>query len=350
MFGRGPTTVAAEGRFEDAGRHDTRLRAVGRDRIGCDGLDGVPRCGSSRGESVTTAGTDRPTVAWRRRPADRVASPVLREVPYLELKLEHPDLDPTGRGERFFPDAVPYELGDDRRVFYWRPSLEASTADPADWRLACATTHGLAGADDVPAPAPALTTDGAVGTAVVVEGAVAGDATTAHLGSYSPPTVRVRSVSASTVGVVADGHAHEVSAGDRERISLSEREVRPVDADGASTPTAVTPVLAVRFPGRRAVHHPAPGADYRLFPSFGVTLDDLPNPVPVPTTVGELDAAALAERVGVDPSARPYPERVLWQAFAHTAFDPHADADPTLAQLSSGHLVVHVDGGDDATA
>jgi hypothetical protein len=31
---------------------------------------------------------------------------------------------------------------------------------------------------------------------------------------------------------------------------------------------------------------------------------------------------------------------VLWQAFAYTAFDPHADATPELAQLETGHLVL----------
>lgn len=339
MFGRGHTTVGDEGCLGDV--------VVGHDRIESRVPAGVHRRGPSWGESVTAAGTDRSTVAWRRRPADRIASPVVREVPYLELKLEHPDLDPTGRGERFFPDAVPYESGDGNRVFYWRPSLEASTADPTDWQLACATTHGLAGVDGFPAPVPALTTDGAVGRAVVVEGAVAGDATTAHLGSYSSPAVRIRSVSTSTVEVVADGRVREVSAGDRARIRLPEREACPadaVDAGGGTGEMSVTPVLAVRYPGRRTVHHPAPCAEYRLFPSFGVDLDDLPNPVPVPTTVGELDTAALAERVGIDLSTRPYPERALWRAFAHTAFDPHGDADPILSQLPSGHLVVHVDG------
>lgn len=116
-------------------------------------------------------------------------------------------------------------------------------------------------------------------------------------------------------------------------------------ADGATT---VTPELVVRYPGSRELHHPAPGADYRLFPSFGLELDDLPDPVPVPTTAGELDDAALATALGVDLSERPYPERVLWQAFAYTAFDPHSETTPELAQLEDGHLVVRIDNVDEA--
>jgi hypothetical protein len=77
-----------------------------------------------------------------------------------------------------------------------------------------------------------------------------------------------------------------------------------------------------------------------VFPSFGLDPSDLPNPMPVPTAGGELDAAALAAELGVDRSERPYPERVLWRAFAHTAFDPHADAVPELARLESGHVVL----------
>jgi hypothetical protein len=68
----------------------------------------------------------------------------------------------------------------------------------------------------------------------------------------------------------------------------------------------------------------------------------------VPTTAGELDDAALATAVGVELSARPYPERALWQAFAYTAFDPHADAAPALAQLPDGRIVFRESGFDES--
>lgn len=72
-------------------------------------------------------------------------------------------------------------------------------------------------------------------------------------------------------------------------------------------------------------------------------------PLAVPTANGELDHEALAASLGVDLSARPYPERVLWQAFAYTAFDPHADSVPELWQFPTGHLALSGDqiGGDD---
>ncbi|WP_135365677.1 hypothetical protein [Halosimplex halophilum] len=287
-------------------------------------------------DEATSADGDRVPVEWRRVSLDGAPSPVVRRVPYLELKLEHPDLEPTGRGDRFFPDAVPYELDGRPRVFYWRPALDASTC-PDGWVAACATTHGLAGFGSLPTAPPPLVSGHGEATVVVVDGAVGGDATTARVRSYDPPAVRVDAVTESAVELTVAGAVREVPVGERRRFELAEQRVEPADVDGE---TAVAPELVVRYPGRRELHHPVPGTDSRVFPSFGLDLDDLSNPLPVPTAAGELDDAALATAVGVDLSERPYPERALWQAFAYTAFDPHADAAPTLGQLPDGRIVL----------
>lgn len=277
-------------------------------------------------------------VAWRRLPPTMVPSPIVRRLPSLEVKLEHAGIEATARGDRFFPDVVPYTLDGTDRVFYWRPALARSSDEPEEWELACASTHELLGIDALPSDRPPLVTHGVNGVTVVVDGTVGGETTTALVDTYDPPAVRVDRVDESTVELTVSGASRVVDRGNRRRITLPERSVEPVDADDG--PTSVTPELAVRYPGRRELHHPAPGANYRLFPSFGLALDDLPNPLPVPTTAGELDDDALASSLDVDPSDRPYPERVLWQAFAYTAFDPHAETEAALGQSDDEHLVV----------
>lgn len=278
------------------------------------------------------------SIEWESIPAEAVAPPIVRECPYLEVKLEHPDLDPSGYGDRFVPDAVPYELDGTARVFYWRPALAPGVAEPDEWELVCATTHELAGLDGLPAGIPAVATEGDDGTTVVVDGTIAGDSTTSPVRSYTMPDVSIVGLSSDAIEIAADGEGYRVLRGDRRRIRLGERGVELIADDGRET--AVTPELAVRFPGRRELHHPAPGATYRLFPSFGLDLGDVPTPLAVPTAAGELDDGALAREVGVDLSQRPYPERMLWQALAYTAFDPHAETTAALTQLETGHIVV----------
>jgi hypothetical protein len=56
----------------------------------------------------------------------------------------------------------------------------------------------------------------------------------------------------------------------------------------------------------------------------------------------ELDDTALATQLGVDLSQRPYPERILWQAFTHTAFGRHTDAVPEVSRLGTNHLVLRM--------
>jgi hypothetical protein len=292
-------------------------------------------------DEAATGDESRATVEWQSLAPNEVPRPVVRRLPHFELILEHPGLEPTAYGSRFFPDAVPYELDGTPRVFYWRSALGPSAGEPADWTLACATTHELVGVDSLPAAAPSLVTEGARGTTLVVDGTVAGDATTTIVESYDAPAVTLDWAREDALLVTVDGTEQTLTPGDRRRLPCAERRVEPVDGD----PTTATPELVVRYPGRRELHHPAPGTAASLFPSFGLDLADVPNPLSVPTSAGELDDSTLATALGVDTSERPYPERVLWQAFAYTAFDPHADVTPGLAQLESGHILVREGAG-----
>ncbi|WP_137285742.1 hypothetical protein [Halorussus salinisoli] len=287
-----------------------------------------------------TASADGETteIRWTKSPHTDWPNPMVGTFPYVELKLEHPDLAPTRYGESFFPDAVPYEFDGDHRVFYWRPTLDASTSDRTGWEGICATTDALSVVTESGPHAPDLVSRRGDESEVVVGGTVAGDSTTTLVGSYSVPDVRIRELSASRLELLADGTEYVVPAGTRRRVSLAEQTVERADGDGGTA--SVTPELVVRFPGERELHHPAPGAEYRLFPSFGLELDTVSRPVPVPTTKGELDYAALATSLGVDLSNRPYPERVLWQAFAYTAFDPHTSPVPRLTQFPTGRLAL----------
>jgi len=269
-----------------------------------------------------------------------VSDALVRQIPYIELKLEHPGLEPSGHGERFFPDVVPYELDGVPRVFYWRPALTSTVGDPDDWKLVCATTHELSGFDALPTEGPPLVTDEGDGTTLVIGGTIGGETTKRHVESYTTPALSINSCSDSEVRLTVDGAEYRVSNGQRRRIRLAERTVDPSDGDGGST--TVIPELVVRYPGPRELHHPPPGSTYRLFPSFDLGIDEIPDPLSIPTTANELDDAALATKLGVDLSQRPYPERVLWQAFAYTAFDPHTDAIPELTQLETGHIVLRM--------
>lgn len=278
------------------------------------------------------------TVDWHPISPDEVSTPIVRRIPYVELKLEHPELEPTGYGSRFFPDVVPYELERAQRVFYWRPALTPSSSEPSDWELSCATTHELTGIDSIPAEGPPLVTEDSKGTTLVVDGTIGGETTTSHVTAYSVPDLSIDSQSDSRIEVTVGGTEYSVPTGKRRRIRLTEQSVELVDEDDSLM--TVTPEFVVRFPGRRELHHPARGATYRLFPSFDLELDAVPNPLPIPIVAGELDDAALATELGVDLSQRPYPERVLWQAFVYTAFDPHAGTISELTQLETGHIVL----------
>ncbi|QCC57957.1 hypothetical protein NP511_05320 [Natrinema thermotolerans] len=278
-------------------------------------------------------------ISWTRGSQDRPA-PLVERVPYVELRLEHPSLEADRFGDAFFPDAIPYEFRGERRVFYWRSVLPPDGPAPADWTGVCATTHGLRAltADGTRSP-PLWPQDGTTGDGaasgtdavheIIVDGTVAGDSTVAAVREYSPPAIAVRSADADAVSLETPAGSLSVPAGERTTVELSSRSVRSATGDETRT---VTPQLRVRYPGPRTLYHPARGSDAALFPAFGLDLEALPNPVPVPTAAGELDDRGLAAALGIDLSERPYPERVLWQAVAYGAFDPHRETEPRLSQ------------------
>lgn len=276
-------------------------------------------------------------VSWTAAP-DVEADPLMKRLPFVELKLEHEGVEATRFGDGFFPDAVPYTSADEARIFYWRPALAHDAPTATDWTGACATPLALSPVTDVEPTFPRLAVERPEGWEVVVEGTVAGDSRSVVLEEYQPPSVVVRTLSAERVTVTVDGEPESVPAGNQTSIRLPERGALVEGAGGATT--AVTPWLHVRYPGRRTLIHPARGTGGAVFPSFGIDLEAIPNPVPVPVEGGELDYLRLAEELEVDLTTRPYPERVLWQAFAYHAFDPHRKTSPRLTQTPAGLLVL----------
>jgi len=283
------------------------------------------------------AGTATTSISWRRHPEVDDRNPVVRTVPYAEFVLEHPDLDPTTLNAEFFPDAVPYTESSRDRVFYWRPALRDSTPPATDWSFAYATTHDLVGRSETAVGIRGLTTELATGVAIVVDGTAGGDASMAHVRDYETPNLRIVGVTPDSIRLAVGGDDVEVAAGGRQWIELSPHTVEVIDED---EPEEITPELSIRYPGRREIHHPAPNASDRLFPSFDFDLTSLSNPLAVPVQNGELDHVALATDLGVSLEERPYPERVLWQAFAYTTFDPRRESVPNIGRTDDDHLVV----------
>lgn len=246
------------------------------------------------------------------------------------MKLEHPELEPARFGDAHFPDAVPYTLDDERRVFCWRSGLPSDAPPERSWSGVCATTHALSPVtDDDSTPRPSLWTQNEESMEVVVDGTVAGGSTAVSLWGYERPDIRILSIDTDSVRVRAGDSSHTVPSGTRKVVTLPARSAVPV-SDTEST--QVTPRLTVRFSGETNLYHPAVGSGCAVFPSFGIDISDIPSPVPVPVKNGELDHRALASVLGVDLSDRPYPERVLWQAFAYDAFDPRREDPPQIVQ------------------
>lgn len=274
-------------------------------------------------------------ISWERPEKDAV-SPIRRRVPYVEMKLEHPELKPSRFGDALFPDAVPYTLDGERRVFYWRPVLRSDTPPVRSWAGVCATTHALTPVTDGASVRPSPWTRNEDGVEVVVDGTVGGSSTAVTLQSYDEPETMITSVDTESVYLRADDTSYEIASETWEEITLPTQSVIPVpDAEE----TQVTPRLTVRFSGETNLYHPPRSSEYAVFPSFGIDISDIPNPVPVPMENGELDHRALAPALGVDLSDRPYSERVLWQAFAYNAFGPRRGSPPQLAQ-SDGMFVL----------
>lgn len=275
-------------------------------------------------------------VEWDEISSGKVESPLAWTGPYVECKLEHPALEPTCLGDQFFPDSVPYETDGEKRVFYWRSRLPDVLPAQDCWAGLCATTHELQSVTHSTVHRPTLSQSWDEETELVVDGTIVGDSKTALVSSYECPGTEIRAISPDEVVVVADGETRVVPVGNRERIELSERSIET--KHGSTIPT--TPELVVRYPGIRTVYHPAVGSEYCLFPSFGIELAEIPESIAVPTNWGELDHDTLATMFGIDITSRPYPERILWQAFAHAAFDPNTQGSVSLIQFSSGHIGV----------
>lgn len=300
----------------------------------------------SRDEQFETMTTNDHTAAggpveWTRRPASRTADPVRLRRPYLEVVLEHPDLPATRVGKRFFPSAVPYRHGV-HRVFYWRRELPRGAAVPESPAAVVATTDGIAAVPDLPADVPPVTASTEGGRDVVVDGTVGGDAKRTVVEDYDPPPVVLRSVGDEAATLSVGSRSVRIPAGERREVALPQQTVtvrETPEGAGPETRRGVVPRLVVRFPGVRTLYHPATEADYLLFPSFGVDLSTTPNPLPL--DAGDPAPETVADALGVDLDDRPYPERVLWEAFVHAAFDPRRSGPPELTQFPDGLLAVH---------
>lgn len=328
--------------------------------------------------------TNTPPGAWRRVPAD-LPAPVVATAPYVELAVAHPDLPATRMAGSFWPAAVPYRLDGAERVFYWRNDLSdaATRGENAHGKTARddgVTGDGVAGWCATPdalhplidgAPARlrlATPTDG--GHEVAVDATVAGESTTAVVGGYTPPTVEIRDVTPDAVEIAVDathatGASITVPAGERVDVDLAPQTVTVLESpaaevrdggiaddgnganetandgtvDGHDEVVETTPVLQVRYPGDRRVYHPSPSGDALLFPSFGIDLE-ASGRVPIDPDDVDLDLDAVADALGASLAARPYPERVLWEAFAYAAFDPGRDGVVALSQFADGLLAV----------
>lgn len=277
------------------------------------------------------------SVTWNHSRQEQ-SPPIIQDVPYAEMKLEHDHLEEARMGSRFFPAAIPYRLGREHRVFFWRPFLPDSHPNLSSWDGVCATTHELLPIDNQAGVRPRLWTQQHGIHELVVDGTVAGDLSTVALRDYQPPNVSIKSITASQIELDAGGTAIHVQRGSQQSVALPTQSVCPHSTE--NDVTDVEPRLDVRYPGERTIYHPNSDTNYAVFPSFDLDIRDIPNPVHVPVVNGELDHVTLASRIGVDLSKRPYPERVLWEAFAYQAFDPNRDGVPRLAQCPSGLILL----------
>lgn len=318
-----------------------------------------PPAGSSDGsdEPGTHEPSDPPTDGrgrWTRVPATDLPEPIVETAHYVELVLAHSTLPETRLAGSLWPSAMPYRLDGEDRVWFWRDRLAGGSRD--DWSDGTGSSAGWVATPDglhtVPRTgplAPELVTRTASGIEVVVDGMVAGESTTTVVEEYEPPAISVAELTPHAVELEIAGERALVGAGDRETFPLPTQTVEcvePPTVDDAAGSTAarrgsvsVTPRLHVRYPGARTLAHPAPGADYLLFPSFGLDLDTQGR-VPVDPAATSLDPAAVAESLGCDLDARPYAERVLWEAFVYAAFDPDCTSGTELAQFENGLLAV----------
>lgn len=280
--------------------------------------------------------TDSQRVTWEHVPYATFESPVSWTGPYVECKLEHPQLEPTCLGERFFPDSVPYQAEAEQRVFYWRNRLSDVPKLPEQWSSLCASPHELVATTEYESCQPTLFQATREGYELIVDGTIVGDSKTAFVSQYQESVVELLSASKECVEFRVGEECMTVESGDRDRITLPERTVETE----FGTPIPVRPELEVRYPGVRTVYHPAPASSYHLFPSFSLDIEEISRTLDVPTTWGELNQEELANILGIDITSQPYPERILWRAFAFTAFDPHSAAQSRMTQFPDGKFAI----------
>lgn len=276
------------------------------------------------------------TVDWEYVAPTSFEPPLVWTGPYVECKLEHSALEPTCVGDQFFPDSVPYRTDSEQRIFYWRSRLPDVPPPPDTWTGLCATTHELVSLVHGAVRSPTLFQTCDTGHEVVVDGTIVGDSKTALVSTYPRPDIELRHITEECVEFAVEDEPVLVPAGERKRVELSERTIETQ----YGTSVVATAELVVRYPGTWTTYHPAPGGEYHLFPSFDVSLEDVPQPLRVPTRWGELDHEALAADLGIERTAQAYPERVLWQAFAYTAFEPNAVRPAELTQFPTGLIAV----------
>jgi len=276
-------------------------------------------------------------VRWERAPAGSFRDPITVEVPYLELTLEHPGLEPTELGESFFPTRFPTfsmasngcSTGGTRspRSIRARPIGVASARRRTNWRR---SHRGRLTRRRSTARTESVRRGGRRDR----RGATRRQRVCALLRTASRYGRRHhRGGCHGRDG----GRQLRIPVGDRASISLPERQVTLEEQTNRrrrsrrgcpfGIPASKRSITPIRLP------------EYRLFPSFDLDLD-AGRPVTIPTSHDELEPIALADTLDVDLVSRPYPERVLWQAFAFEVFDPHRDGCPRLAQYPSGLLAV----------
>lgn len=303
-------------------------------------------------------------------PAD-VPDPITATGPYVELALEHPSLVATRHAGSFWPAALPYRISDEQRVWYWCDRLASASkpvaATSAGW---CATPNLLYQVEPGQPCTPRLVDATATGHELTVDATIAGDSTTAHVAGYTPPAVAIAELTPHAVELTVDDDPVVVPVRESTTLDCPPQTVERLD-DAATPDTAhpdavnsesagsheprtpntgndeengthimVTPRLRVRYPGPRAIYHPPPDGDYLLFPSFGIDLETARSRVPIDPDTPDRDLDAIADALDATVDSRPYPERVLWEAFCYAAFPLDHEEATQLTQFENGLLGV----------
>lgn len=278
-------------------------------------------------------------VTWIEEPEPK-ASPIVKRLPYVEMQLSYPDLDATHHNGVFFPCGVPYQFDGERRVFYWTNTVFSSLLSPRQWGGICATTWDATPIVSGTATRPRLWTEHDSRYEVVSDGDITATARTAMIRDASPPVVYLVPFHGEPHCIVTRSGSESVKVprGDTHKQDLPPHQL--ILDGGSSEEVTATPQLTVRYLGIRTIYHPTLESDTVLFPSFGIDLEEIPNPVMVQTDGETVNEQVLADELGVALDERPYAERVLWQVFTYTAFGPHRSNPPQLTQTDSDLLIL----------